>query len=410
MFFQAEKNDLHRLLRDGALVAPKKSPKHIHTCLLIEAHAAANEVSVTANNGGEEIFTAKIAANVAEGGKVAISASDIVQVVKSLPVGVVEVSLGERRDDDSGTLPLDENRALPLTLRGGKAKITLETLAADEFPHAEWEENDTAPARMGAGDILRLINRTLYAASLEETRYYLGGCYLQVLDGDLVVTATDGHRLAQARTAWDETMTLICGSGSAHAQGAILSRSLLGSLSKLLESNRALSAEFQIIAGKAAWFESGDVRIQGSLVQGQYPDWRQVIPKSTNVNVTLNRATLIAALERVSLLSPDKTGGVRVQVNPDGDEATTGHVLISSQHTGRGQAQQPVDVLDLGESFGSLEIGLNAHLLTNALKVMDSGCVLLSFVNHLSPVMLQPSSDEGEVDPSELHIVMPMRL
>jgi DNA polymerase-3 subunit beta len=140
------------------------------------------------------------------------------------------------------------------------------------------------------------------------------------------------------------------------------------------------------------------------LVEGSFPDYRQVVPRSIQVACRVERVELLEALKRISIISPDKSGGVRFTLE---DRRLT----LSSQHSGRGKGKQEVRVREGG---GNLEVGFNARYFIDALQVIDTADVLLEMTNHLSPCIVRPHCEKNDesnrANFSQINVVMPMRL
>lgn len=380
-----------RLLKEAADVAPKRATQPILTHLHLEADPHTSELRVTSTDN-EIAYSGATGCRVESQGAVCLQARDIYDVVRSLPAGDVEVWEGEK-EEENGTVHL----------KAGRASFQLHTLGVEDFPSIEWEKSGDTPACMKAGELSGAIAKALYAVSHEETRYYLCGLLFEAnpdKDTEVNVVATDGHRLAKTTLSWE-------GHGPLHQgrkQSAILPTRLLSSLVKILDRNPKDAVKGQIL-DKKAWFKVGDTRIQGLLVEGAYPDYRQAMPQSENTLYTADRAELLGAMERVSLLSPDKTGGIKMS-SPE-----AGRLLLESSHVGRGQAKAELEMQTCPISeWIEWECGYNAHFWQDALKAIHSKRVMVGFTNHLSPCIVHPVDDEGGAILADAHVIMPMRL
>ncbi len=185
--------------------------------------------------------------------------------------------------------------------------------------------------------------------------------------------------------------------------GQILPRKLLGELPKMLDDRKG-TVDFGF-EGSRVMFTNGRQTLVSQLIDGSFPDYRPVIPRKPKLTCRVGRVELLNALRRVSLLSPDKMGGVRLEVD---DRA----LKISSQHSGRGTGHQVVDILEGG---GELEIGFNAIFFVDALTVMDTPDVWLEFTDKQNPCLLRPFIDPDDEEAAQsgqlfLNVVMPMRL
>lgn len=372
------RNPFKKIVSIAQGVVPKRSTKPILTHLLLEA---STDGGLTVSATDEELsFSGSTEAQVEESGRIVVSAKDLYDIVRNLPDHPIRL-----------IAHLEDNQ---LEIKCDRIEFKLHALPAEDFP-ALPQMNPETSYTFSADALAQLIDRTIFAVSHEETRYYLGGVYLECPEGENIrAVATDGHRLALAEAHAPEQFEL--------TPGQILPRKLLGELRKMLDSSKGdVRFGFQ---DKRILFQYGPQTLISLLVEGAFPDYRQVIPKSPNMTCRVPRIELLEALRRISLLSPDKTGGVRFQLNDT-------QLMISSQHMGRGQAQQEVQVREGG---GSIEVGFNANYFVEALQAIETADVLLELTNHLSPCLLRPyfePDEDGNIpNTTQINVVMPMRL
>jgi DNA polymerase-3 subunit beta len=234
-----------------------------------------------------------------------------------------------------------------------------------------------------------MIDRTLYAASVDETRYNLNGVYLEVLEAEqkLRMVATDGHRLAYAdRSIGDEISQI--------SSGVIIPRKGLGELKRLVDEEDADEVELGF-AGNSAIAVTPTVKLVMRLIEGEFPNYRQVLPKTAKHRITLPSDALAHVLRRVSLVAVEGGRGVRLQVTP-------GKVVISAKNPDLGEA---VEELDLDYAGEPVSIGFNARYLIDCLGVFRAKEVEIGLIDELSPVQIRPTDDLDA-----LAVVMPMRL
>jgi len=359
-------------------VVPKRTTKPILMHILLEADSVKG-LSISATD--EELsFSGTVETQVVQPGSIAVSAKDLHDVVKRFP-------------DKDIHLSVNPEESL-LELKSGRIKFGLQTLPAEEFPglpEINPENSYSFPVEKWSW----LSDRTLFAVSQEETRYYLGGVYMECQESMLRGVATDGHRLALAELEAPEGFVL--------EEGRILPRKLLTELRKMIDKKEGdLQFGFQ---DKRVIFHHGLLTLSSLLVEGTFPDYRQVVPDNSSISCRVLRKDLFDGLQRISLMSPDKTGGVRFQ--SEGRQ-----LVISSQQVGRGQGKEEVEIQEGG---GEIEAGFNANYFIDAMKVLETEQVLLEFNDHLSPCVLKPFVDDSE-DKEEggqmhhLNVIMPMRL
>ncbi len=305
-------------------------------------------------------------------GAIAVSAKHLFEVVKALPPSA-EVTLSLN----------DQNR---VEVKAHKALFKLVGIAAAEFPAiaaVSSREHLEVPAR----ELARMIDSTLFCVSTDDARYNLTGVYWEAANGGKVLrfVATDGHRLAMIE----------------RELGHLAFKPVIVPKKALVELKRLLGAGTEDLVVKCGFsdnhavFTVGDVVLSSRLIEGQFPDYEQVIPKSSPNVVRIAKAELSESLKRVSLMSPDKSFGIRFH-------ASKGGVRIESQNPALGEAQQEIDVEYDGPD---VTIGFNAHYLLDILGQVSEGGVRIELSDHLSPALVRPIEARDFAG-----VVMPMRV
>jgi DNA polymerase-3 subunit beta len=313
------------------------------------------------------------AADVTKPGGVTASARKLFEIVRELPDEPVQLTV---------------NPNAYLEIRCARSRFTLAGTAATEFPTLP----SLAPETMGrlqAPVLASMIDRTMYAASTDETRYNLNGVYFEVVEDGarLRMVATDGHRLAVAeRAIGAETTGLV--------SGVILPRKALAELKRLVDEEDADEIELGF-EGNSALARKGDVTLVMRLVEGEFPNYRQVLPKSTQHRITLDSEVLAHAVRRVSLVSIERSKAIRVELG-------AGVLRVSSTNPDVGDAFEELDVDYQGDG---LAIGFNARYLLDSLSAFRTKEVELGLEDELSPAVIRPAEDGDS-----LAVVMPMRL
>jgi DNA polymerase-3 subunit beta len=304
-------------------------------------------------------------------GKITLPAKHFADIVKELPSKTLEVKS-------------KENNWAEITC--GKSRFNIVSLSADEYPSLPaFEEKEYFEAR--AETLKGMIERTSFAVSTDATRYHLNGVYFEAVESNIMrMTATDGHRLSfEDQEVFKATPDM--------KRGIIIPKKGLNELSKMLqwgEDTIGLAFERGYLFAKVA-----DTYLFIRLIEGEYPDYRQVIPKAADRLVQINREEFTAALKRVSLLAHEKSRGVKLQL-----EGTT--LSISSSDSEMGKAQEEIDVRHEGEP---ITIGFNAKYLLDCLAVMESETLEFRFKDRLSPGILRALDRQ-----SHTYVVMPMRI
>jgi DNA polymerase-3 subunit beta len=276
-------------------------------------------------------------------------------------------------------------------VKSGRTKARLMALSADEFP--------TLPAYDAAHFVavdrtllVDMVDKTMYAASNDETRPNLNGVFFEppsTADGPLTMVATDGHRLVRVERTF-------AGANGFRLKGpVILPKKGLNELKRVLDGtdgNEPVELGFH---DNHAVVRRGSTLLGMRLVEGQFPDYKQVIPKLADKVVRLTRQDLLDSLRRVSVLVQDKLQPVKVTLGRD-------QLLVSCTNPETGEISDDVPVEYAG---AGLEVAFNARYIVEALASLDDKNVLLKVTDNLSPGLLV-----GVDEPRHLCVVMPMRL
>jgi DNA polymerase-3 subunit beta len=278
-------------------------------------------------------------------------------------------------------------------VKSGRTRARLMALSADEFPslpayhEAKFVSLDTTL-------LLDMVDKTLYAASQDETRYNLNGVLFEPAtsaDGPLTMVATDGHRLVRVERTFD-------GADKFSLRGSvILPRKGLGELRRILSGEGEGDAKSVELGFKDnhAVVRRGSTVLGMRLVDGQFPDYKQVIPKLADKIVRIARQDLVDSLKRVSVLAQDRMQPVKLMLTKD-------QLVVSCTNPDAGEISDDVPVEYAGQG---LEVAFNARYLIEALMSLDDKNVLLKLIDNLSPGLLV-----GVDEPRHLCVVMPMRL
>ena len=311
---------------------------------------------------------------VAKPGRLTVSARKLHEIVRELPEEKVH---------------LEASSNAYLTLRCARAEFTLAGTTADEYPSLP----NFAPKSLAvvpAAVLSEMIDRTMYAASTDETRYNLNGVYVERITetGKLRMVATDGHRLAYVDRALGD------GLASLDAAGVIIPRKGLAELKKLVDEEDADEIELGF-EGNNGLARKGSVTLTMRLIEGEFPNYRQVIPTERGQQLILPTEVFTHALRRVALLSAERSRAVKL-------ELSEGQLRLSSNNPDLGDAREEVDIDYAGETTS---IAFNARYLIDAVSAARSKEIRFGFRDALSPAELSPGDDADA-----LAVVMPMRL
>ena len=275
-----------------------------------------------------------------------------------------------------------------LSISSGRSKFSLSTIDVNDFPAIS---ADSLPTNfvMKREDLKDVIDRTQFAASTEETRYYLNGLYIHPKnEGDtkvLRIVATDGHRLACVESPLPQ--------GAENMQGVILPRKTVGEIRKLLDDTGAEEVRISLSDSKVR-FVLEDITLASKLIDGTYPDYERVIPTSNDKILELNVKNLANAVDRVSVVA-ERTRAVKIIVNKN-------HVTITTSSPEWGSAVEEVEASYDSES---LEVGYNFRYLLDILANIKGENAKISFSDGSSPSVIHDTSDS-----SAIYVLMPMRV
>jgi len=271
----------------------------------------------------------------------------------------------------------------------GRSKFKIVSLDPKDFPQLPLgtDAPPGAALAIAAGTLREMIDRTLFAVSSDETRFNLSGVFLgNEDDGVLRMVATDGHRLAMVDRRLPNARI---------ERGVVMPRKGLVEARKLLEEVEDAEVTM-FVSPKDVRLVLHSVSFFMRLVEGDFPDYRQVIPGAPRVQARANRDDLLSALRRISLLASERSHGVKLHLE-------RGKLELSASNPDQGEASEEVDAQYTGEP---LTIGFNARYLLDVLAVHAEGDVIeLGFTDEVGPGVVR-----GSQDPDYTYVVMPMRL
>ncbi len=319
--------------------------------------------------------TETIRADVAMPGATTVPAHVIYDIVRKLPDGA-QVSL--ETTGESGQM----------VLRSGRSKFTLQTLPESDFPDLAAGEMSVS-FEIAPGDLRRLVEKTQFAISTEETRYYLNGIYFHTIDSEgetvLRAVATDGHRLARAQMPAPE--------GSSGMPGVIVPRKAVAEILKLVEEGGEKIKVSLSPAKIRITFDS--VILTSKLIDGTFPDYQRVIPAGNDKSLIVDRDQFAKAVDRVSTISSERGRAVKLAI-------ADGRVTLSVNNPDSGSATEEIEV---EYEAGALDIGFNARYLLDITQQLEGDTALFKLADPGSPTLIQ----DREGAPA-LYVLMPMRV
>src|SRR6188472_1508367 len=367
-----ERAELLKSLGHVHRVVERRNTIPILANVLIRADKSA--LSLKATDLDLEVIES-IAAEVSPAGSTTVPAHMFYEIVRKLPEGSQVV------------LESSSDRAV-LAIRAGRSRFTLQTLPESDFPDLAAGEM-THKFTLAASDLKRLIDKTQFAISTEETRYYLNGIYLHTAGSGkstmLRAVATDGHRLAQVE--------LPLPSGAAGMPGIIVPRKTVGEVQRLIEDAEAEVA-IELSQGKIR-FSIGDVVLTSKLIDGTFPDYARVIPAGNDKELVVDKKDFEASVDRVSTVSSERGRAVKLSLS-------SGKLILSVTNPDSGSATEELEVEYAAEP---LDIGFNARYLLDIAAQLDGEAAVLKLADPGSPTLIQERDSKGA-----LYVLMPMRV
>jgi DNA polymerase-3 subunit beta len=314
-------------------------------------------------------------ASVEQKGATTVPAYLLYDIVRKLPDGS-EVML--RTDEDGNAM----------SVISGRSSFRLQCLPQSDFPELS---AGTFPHifRLDSPSLKGLIEKTQFAISTEETRYYLNGIYLHAIEADgklkLRAVATDGHRLARAEVE--------APAGSEGMPGIIIPRKTVSELQKLVdEPDIKVTVE---LSDTKIRFTIGSVVLTSKLIDGTFPDYQRVIPSGNDKKLVIDRQSFAAAVDRVSTISSERGRAVKLSI-ADGQLTLT----VNNPDSGSATEELPADY-----SSDPLEIGFNARYLLDIAGQLSGDTAEFMLADAGSPTLIHDSADEHA-----LYVLMPMRV
>lgn len=299
-----------------------------------------------------------------------VSARKLLDITRSLP--------------EETALSLDLNNE-QMRILAGKSRFNLQTLPAKDFPKLQTGEGEGVTFRINAGKLRKLLSRAQYAMAVQDIRYYLNGMMFQLQGKQLIVAATDGHRLALDAIELEAEV--------AQAMEVILPRKTVMELIKLLgEGEETVTVQ---AGSNQVMFSHPDFELRSKVVDGKFPDYQRVVPVGYEKFFDISRQRLHQSLTRAAILTNDKYRGVRLAM-------TAGSLRIACSNNEQEEAQEE---LEIDYAYDPLDIGFNVQYIQDVLNNLDCESVRCQFGDANSSMLITVPGDEDF-----RYVVMPMRI
>lgn len=310
-----------------------------------------------------------VPAAVDQAGAITVPAHTLFDIARKLPEGAqVELTAAEGK----------------IKVNAGRAKFELGTLPRDDFPVIAEGELPTV-FELPAETLKQIIDKTRFAISTEETRYYLNGIFLHVADDTLKAAATDGHRLARVTVPRPE--------GAEAMPDVIVPRKCVAELRKLLdEVDGSVGVS---LSGSKIRFDLGAAILTSKLIDGTFPDYSRVIPTGNDKILKIDPKSFMEGVDRVSTIATEKTRAVKMALDRD-------RITLSVTSPDNGTAAEDVPGDYTAQPF---EIGFNSRYLLDILGQIESDVVEVHLADAAAPTLIR----ENDKSPA-LYVLMPMRV
>ncbi|MEH2197127.1 DNA polymerase III subunit beta [Nostoc sp.] len=363
-------SDLSTNLSLVSRAVPSRPTHPVLANVLLQADAETNQVSLTAFDLSLGIRTS-FNAEVWQGGAIALPAKLLVDITSRLPEG--EITL----DDESaltGATSTGEGLIVTLTPKSGHYQVR--AMGPEEFPELPVIEN-TEVIHLTTAALIEGLRGSLFATSGDETKQVLTGVHLTVKQDTLEFAATDGHRLAVVETNNERPL-----GGTSQLEVTVPARALR-------ELQRMLAHSASSDEPVALYFDRGQVvfawqnqRLTSRTLEGQYPAYRQLIPRQFEREVTIERRQFVSTLERIAVLADQKNNIVKVSIDSEAQEIT---LSCEAQDVGSGRESMPAQI-----SGENIEIAFNIKYLMEGLKELPSSEIQMHLNQSLTPVIFTP--------------------
>ena len=307
-------------------------------------------------------------------GTTTTSAQMLYDIVRKLPDNIKVEFLSEKNDR--------------LGIKASSSSFALNCLPSEDFPSIA-QEDFKHSFNIDALDLVRLIDKSSFAMSLEETRYYLNGIYLHAIKEDNVdkmrTVATDGHRLSRVDINLPQ--------GAEGIPGVIIPRKTILEIRKILEDHTG-NVSLSISETKIK-LSFNNVVLTSKLLDGTFPDYSRVIPTHNDKLVTISNQSISEAVDRVSTVSTDKTRAIKINIKK-------GSLVISATNPDKGSASEHLDVVYDGDE---VEIGFNSKYVLDVARQIKGKEILIKLSDSVSPTLVYDKDDKDV-----LFVLMPMRV
>jgi DNA polymerase-3 subunit beta len=332
-----------------------------------------NEITITATDL-EVGLKSKYKANVINEGKITVSAKKLYEIIKELPDK--EINFNSKNN-------------FWVEIKCDKSIFNLVGLSPEEFP--KFPEIELNNSSINKNNLNEMIEKTLFSVSSDETKFNLTGIFIKsdIVENikKLIFVSTDGHRLSMIQKNYENELD------KKYLEGFILPKKGIIEIKKILEN---MEEDINIgISDNNFCISNEKTTLIMRMVDGDFPDYKRVIPDKGKNSAIINKNLFLHALRRISILSSEKSKGVKINLNKDS-------LTLTSSNPDLGDAKEEVDIIYNGDD---ISIGFNAKYIIDILQVIKNENIIFSLKDNISPGLINPEGDENH-----LSVIMPMRL
>ncbi len=366
MKFTCEKNSFAREISFAQEIIASKNALSIMSNVLLEASEGSLSLKAT---DIKVSFETVIPVDTAEPGAITVFCDKLSGILATIPEGDICIEQDESKVIVKPTFK--------------KVRFQLKTISSEKFPELPEAANDdffSIPVK----EFKEMVEQTIFAVSDDETRYFMNGVYMEKNDDGIVLVATDGRRLSYSKKKFDARIP--------DFKGVIVPPKVLSLILKRAPDEGLIEIA---VTEKSIFFRFGSYKISSVLIEGQFPNYRKVIPETQKNKITLKRVDLLDALKRVSIFVEQKSRRTFFAISD-------GLIVISSEESDLGTAREEFPCEYSGPEA---TISLNYKYVEDPLKVMASDVISIEFTEANRAITVSP-------DPSEdyFHVVMPMQI
>jgi len=376
MEFRIAKAELIKALSRVQGIVEKRSTNPIIANVLLEVSEEGLRVSATDT---EVAFVGRYSIDFVKAGSLTLAARQLFDIARLVPTETVSFKLPQ------GSFQME--------ITSGPSSFKVLGLAAEDFPVIP-DPGDLPGFKLDSGAVKALVDKTLFSISSDDTRSGLNGAHVEVCEvagrNLLRFVATDGHRLSISGQPFSQE-------AEGEVRSVLLPKKGLSELRKLADEGESDGEPWEVaFTDTQAIFQRGNIAFSMRLLEGEFPDYSQVVPSQWQRRLVVQREALLQALRRVSILAPEKSHPIRFAIEE-------GRLVVVARQPEAGEAREEIAAEIEG---ADLAVGFNARYFLDALGVMSGETVAVEMGDSLSPCLVKP----GEGDSDESFVIMPMRL